>query len=162
MTVVVVMGVSGAGKSTVGGVLAGRLGVTYAEADRFHPEANIRKMSSGVPLTDEDRWPWLDTLAEWVGAHAASGGVLGCSALKRRYRDVLRGGGPVWFLHLRVDHDVLAERLRHRTDHFMPASLLDSQLAALEPLGADEPGLTVDASEPAERIVAAALHEYQP
>ena len=164
MTVITVMGVSGSGKSTVGPVLAERLGVTYAEADRFHPEANIRKMSSGVPLTDEDRWPWLDTLAGWVAAHNATGGVLGCSALKRSYRDVLRGGAEVWFLHLRVDRDVLAERMRLRTAHFMPASLLDSQLADLEPLAPDEPGLTVDADEPTERVIASALatfREYQ-
>jgi gluconokinase len=160
MTVITVMGVSGSGKSTVGPVLAERLGVEYAEADRFHSQANIRKMSSGVPLTDDDRWPWLETLAGWIADHNGTGGVLGCSALKRRYRDVLRGGGEVWFLHLRVDHDELAERMRLRTDHFMPASLLDSQLADLEPLGPDEPGITVDASEPTERIVAAALASF--
>lgn len=161
MTIVAVMGVSGAGKSTVGPVLAERLGVEYAEADRYHPQANIRKMSSGVPLTDDDRWPWLDALADWVRAHDATGGVLGCSALKHSYRDVLRGGGKVWFLHLRVDHDVLAQRMRLRTDHFMPASLLDSQLADLEPLGPDEPGITVDAGEPTERIVASALDAFR-
>lgn len=156
MTVVVVMGVSGAGKSTVGPALAERLGVAYAEADRLHPEANIRKMSAGIPLTDADRWPWLDALAGWIAAHPA-GGVLGCSALKRGYRDVLRGGGQVWFLHLRVDRAALADRLRHRTDHFMPASLLDSQLADLEPLGPDEPGLAVDADQPPDGVVATAV-----
>ncbi|MBO0872419.1 MAG: gluconokinase [Pseudonocardia sp.] len=161
MTVITVMGVSGSGKSTVGPVLAERLGVTYAEADRFHPDANIRKMSSGVPLTDEDRWPWLHALAGWVAAHNATGGVLGCSALKRRYRDVLRGGAEVWFLHLRVDRDVLAERMQLRTEHFMPASLLDSQLADLEPLGPDEPGLTVDADEPTGIVVASALASFR-
>lgn len=161
MTVITVMGVSGSGKSTVGPALAERLDVAYAEADRFHPEANIRKMSSGVPLTDEDRWPWLDALANWLAAHNATGGVLGCSALKRRYRDVLRGGAEVWFLHLRVDRDVLAERMRLRTDHFMPASLLDSQLADLEPLDPDEPGLTVDAGEPTGLVVASALARFR-
>src|SRR3982074_1423497 len=100
MTVIVVMGVSGAGKTTVGAALAEALGVEYAEADKFHPPANIAKMSSGTPLTDEDRWPWLDSIADWIAAHEKSGGVVTSSALKRRYRDVLRGGGDTWFLHL--------------------------------------------------------------
>src|SRR4051812_12173381 len=101
------MGVSGAGKSTVGTALAARLGVEYAEADDFHPTANIEKMSAGIPLTDQDRWPWLTALAGWIAAHSDTGGVITSSALRRRYRDVLRGGGDVWFLHLQVERDVL-------------------------------------------------------
>lgn len=155
--VIVVTGVSGAGKSTVGTALADRLGVEYAEADDFHSKANIQKMSAGVPLTDQDRWPWLAALAGWIAEHRDTGGVLTSSALRRRYRDVLRGGGDVWFVHLRVGRDVLAERLRARSGHFMPASLLGSQLADLEPLQADEPGMTVDATAPPEQIVATVL-----
>ncbi|MBB6376031.1 gluconokinase [Pseudonocardia eucalypti] len=156
--VVVVMGVSGAGKTTVGRLLAERLDVPYAEADDFHPPANIAKMSAGIPLTDEDRWPWLDALAGWIAGHAGTGGVVTCSALKRVYRDRLRAaGGNVWFLHLRVDRQVLAGRVAHRPGHFMPAALLDSQLADLQPLEPDEPGLTVDASATPEAVVDAAL-----
>lgn len=152
------MGVSGAGKSTVGRLLAERLGVPYAEADDFHPPANIAKMSAGMPLTDEDRWPWLDALAGWIAEHTGTGGVVTCSALKRVYRDRLRAaGGNVWFLHLRVDRQVLAGRVAHRPGHFMPAALLDSQLADLQPLEPDEPGLTVDASATPEAVVDAAL-----
>ncbi|GAA5154573.1 gluconokinase [Pseudonocardia eucalypti] len=152
------MGVSGAGKTTVGRLLAERLDVPYAEADDFHPPANIAKMSAGIPLTDEDRWPWLDALAGWIAGHAGTGGVVTCSALKRVYRDRLRAaGGNVWFLHLRVDRQVLAGRVAHRPGHFMPAALLDSQLADLQPLEPDEPGLTVDASATPEAVVDAAL-----
>ena len=151
--IIVVMGVSGAGKSTVGTALAARLAVEYAEADDFHSMANIKKMSAGIPLTDADRGPWLAGLARWIVQHRNTGGVLTSSALRRRYRDVLRGGGDVWFVHLLVGRDVLAERLRTRANHFMPASLLGSQLADLEPLQADEPGMTVDATAPPEQIV---------
>ena len=155
--VVVVMGVSGSGKSTVGRLLASRLGVPYAEGDDFHPPANVAKMSSGEPLTDEDRWPWLRSLADWIAAHAG-GGVLTCSALKRAYRDVLASAGtPVWFLHLAGSPEVIAARLAARSGHFMPPALLDSQFADLEPLGPDEPGATVDVSGSPEEIVAAAL-----
>lgn len=157
MPVIVVMGVSGSGKTTVGEALAARLGVEYADADAFHPAANIAKMSAGHPLTDDDRWGWLDAMAGWIRAHGPTGGVLGCSALKRRYRDRLRTGGEVWFLHLSGDRELLAERLRARTGHFMKVALLDSQLADLEPLGADEPGHTVDLAEPPERLVEQAL-----
>ena len=151
--VVVVMGVSGSGKTTVGRLLAGRLGVPYAEADDFHPAANIAKMSAGQPLTDADRWPWLAAIGSWIGAHPA-GGVVTCSALKRVYRDVL---GEVWFLHLNGSRELIAARLADRRGHFMPAALLDSQFADLEPLGADEPGLVVDVARPPEEIVDEAL-----
>jgi gluconokinase len=161
MTVIVVMGVSGAGKTTVGAALAEALGVEYAEADNFHPPANIAKMSSATPLTDEDRWPWLDSIADWIAAHEKFGGVVTSSALKRRYRDVLRGGGDTWFLHLNGDRDLIADRLKQRTGHFMPASLLDSQLADLEPLEPDESGLTVNAGDPPDQIMKAATTAFK-
>ncbi|MGW5051657.1 gluconokinase [Actinokineospora sp. NPDC004072] len=152
--VVVVMGVAGSGKTTVGTALAAELGVPYAEADEFHPRANIAKMESGIPLTDADRLPWLRAIAAWIGEHAGTGGVVTCSALKRAYRDQLRAGGPAWFLHLHGTREVIRGRMAGRSGHFMPPSLLDSQFAALEPLGPDEPGLTVEVTEPADRIVA--------
>jgi gluconokinase len=145
----------------VGTALADALGVEYAEADKFHPPANIAKMSSGTPLTDEDRWPWLDSIADWIAAHEKSGGVVTSSALKRRYRDVLRGGGDTWFLHLNGDRDLIADRLKQRTGHFMPASLLDSQLADLEPLEPDESGLTVNAGDPPDQIMKAATTAFK-
>ncbi|WP_020667965.1 gluconokinase [Amycolatopsis nigrescens] len=157
MTVVVVMGVSGSGKTTVGTALASALGVPYAEADTFHPEANIAKMTSGRPLTDDDRWPWLRSIAGWIAAHQDIGGVVTSSALKRSYRDVLRTGGDLWFLHLDGDRRLLAERIKTRSGHFMPASLLDSQLADLEPLDPDERGLVADIAEAPEDIVRTAL-----
>ncbi|MFJ8817924.1 gluconokinase [Amycolatopsis thermoflava] len=159
MTVIVVMGVAGSGKTTVGSALAERLGVEYAEADAFHPPANIAKMSSGHPLDDDDRWPWLHAIAAWISGHQATGGVVSSSALKRRYRDVLRTGGDVWFLHLDGPRDVLAERMQGRTGHFMPVSLLDSQLADLEPLETDERGLIADILEAPSAIVDRALTE---
>jgi gluconokinase len=153
------MGVSGSGKTTVGTALADALGVEYAEADKFHSPENIAKMSAGTPLTDEDRWPWLRSIAEWIREHEETGGVVTSSALKREYRDLLRTGGDTWFLHLNGSHELIAGRLASREGHFMPASLLDSQLATLEPLGSDEPGLVVDAAAPADELVAAALAE---
>ncbi|TCO58687.1 gluconokinase [Actinocrispum wychmicini] len=155
--VIVVMGVSGSGKTTVGKELAARLDVEYAEADEFHPPANIAKMSAGHPLTDEDRWPWLRAIAQWIGAHEESGGVVTCSALKRPYRDLLRTGGPVYFVHLTGSHDVIAARLAGRQEHFMPAALLDSQIADLEPLGPDEPGIVLDIDTTPDVLVAAAF-----
>jgi len=157
VSVVVVMGVSGSGKTTVGTALADALGVEYAEADNFHSPENIAKMSAGTPLTDEDRWPWLRSIAEWIREHEKTGGVVTSSALKREYRDLLRTGGDTWFLHLNGSHELIAGRLASRKGHFMPASLLDSQLAALEPLESDEPGLVVDAADPSAELVAAAL-----
>lgn len=157
MTVIVVMGVAGSGKTTVGGELARRLGVPYAEADSFHPKANIEKMSSGHPLNDADRAPWLEAIAGWIGEHEPNGGVVSSSALKRRYRDVLRTGGDVWFLHLDGPHDVLAERMKSRSGHFMPPSLLDSQIADLERLEPDERGLIADITRSPGDIVDTAL-----
>jgi len=147
----VVMGVSGAGKSVVQRALVERLAWPSAEGDDFHPPLNIEKMRAGVPLTDEDRWPWLAAIADWIGAQEAAGrsSVVTCSALRRGYRDRLRRDHPsVRFAHLDVPRDRLAARVAARTDHFMPASLLDSQLESLEPLGADEPGAAFDADIP--------------
>ena len=142
----VVMGVSGSGKTTVAVRLAKRLTWVFAEGDDFHPPANVEKMRSGHPLTDEDRWPWLQALADWIGTResADDNAVLTCSALKRSYREVLERGHPsVQFVHLTVSPDTLRQRLEHRHGHYMPASLLESQLAALEPLQPDEPGITL-------------------
>ena len=133
------MGVSGVGKSTVGSKLAAALGVPFVDGDDLHPPANKAKMAAGHPLSDEDRWPWLDAVEAWIDADAAAccGGVVACSALKRSYRDRLRrGGANVWFLHLDAPHDVVERRMRERRGHQMPVSLLDSQEAALEPLHA--------------------------
>lgn len=147
--VVVVMGVSGSGKSTVGRLLAERLDVPFADGDDFHSAPNLARMAAGRPLDDEDRLPWLLSLAGWIQEAAASGrgGVMSCSALKRGYRDLLRSRGEgVWFLFLALDRAVADRRVAGREGHFMPARLVDSQYAALEPLGTHEPGLTVDAS----------------
>jgi len=157
-TVLVVMGVSGTGKSTVAGMIAGRLGWALEEGDDLHPPANVAKMSSGQPLTDEDRWPWLDTIAAWIHRHLADGrpGIITCSALRRVYRDRLRGPG-VAFVHLDGSKQVIGERLSRRLGHFMPESLLDSQLATLEPLGPDENGIVVPLGRTTEDEVLAIL-----
>ncbi|MEV7193123.1 gluconokinase [Streptomyces sp. NPDC093510] len=143
--VVVVMGVAGTGKTTIGPLLADRLGVPYAEGDDFHPAENIAKMSSGTPLTDDDRWPWLDAIGAWAHGRAGLGGVVSSSALKRSYRDRLRAVAPdVVFVHLTGDRKLIEDRMSHRQGHFMPTALLDSQFATLQPLGADEAGVGVD------------------
>jgi gluconokinase len=149
------MGVSGSGKTTIGAMLAGRLGWTYAEADDFHPPANVEKMRSGHPLDDDDRWPWLRTIAGWIGEREAAGqgAVVTCSALKRAYRELLRDGHPsVHFVHVAVSLPVLRERLGSRQGHYMPASLLDSQLATLEPLEPDEPGFAAAGDESPDEV----------
>lgn len=156
--VLVLMGVSGSGKSTVGGALAGRLGWDLGEGDDLHPDANVAKMAAGHPLTDDDRWPWLARVRAWIDEHIAAGrpGLVTCSALKRAYRDVLRDGHVV-FVYLAADRDELQARLTARQDHFMPAALLDSQLADLEPPDPDEQVLTVESrsspTEAAELII---------
>ncbi len=155
-TSIVVMGVSGSGKSTVAAGLVERLGWVFAEGDDFHPPANVEKMRSGTPLGDEDRWPWLRDLAAWIGGHEQAGEsvVVTCSALKRAYRDVLREGHPsVWFAHVTVDAELLRERVAHRAGHYMPSTLLDSQLASLEPLQDDEPGVSVSGAGGPEHVV---------
>jgi gluconokinase len=154
---IVVMGVSGAGKSTVGAALARRLDVAFADADAFHSQANIAKMAEGKPLTDEDRYPWLDAVGEWLARHG-DGGVMSCSALKRQYRDRLRAHCPqIEFLHLTGSPQLIARRQASRPGHFMPSSLLNSQFNALEPLGPDENGIAVDAGERVDAIVEAFL-----
>jgi gluconokinase len=143
----VIMGVSGCGKSSVGEQLATELHVTYLEGDDYHSPANVAKMSAGMALTDADRADWLESLrAEIASARSRDAGlVLSCSSLKRRYRDVLRGGDPqLHFAHLNGPRDLLAARMAARHDHYMPPSLLDSQLASLEPLQPDEAGIVLD------------------
>lgn len=153
------MGVSGSGKSTVAGVLAGRLGWDLAEGDDMHPPENVAKMASGHPLDDEDRWPWLVTVAAWIRerTQADRPGIVTCSALKRIYRDRLRGDGVV-FVHLVGTPDEIANRIAVRHGHYMPTLLLDSQLQTLEPLWPDEEAITVDVSgspqDEAARIIA--------
>jgi gluconokinase len=144
--VLVIMGVSGSGKSTVASLLAGQLGWDLAEGDDLHPTTNVAKMSAGIPLTDEDRWPWLDRVATWIRDHTAAGapGIITCSALKRSYRDKLAGDNVV-FVHLAVSADNIGQRLSARLDHYMPATLLDSQIADLDPPGPDENALSVTA-----------------
>lgn len=154
---VVAMGVSGTGKSTVAARLSDELGLELIEGDSFHPAGNVAKMSAGIPLTDEDRLPWLERLADVTREHHALGvsTVLACSALRRTFRDILRTGAPeadTYFLHLHAAYDVLEERMQAR-HHFMPASLLASQLQTLEPLQPDEHGEVVDVSAPLEEVV---------
>lgn len=159
---VVVMGVSGTGKTTVAVRLAERLGWEFVEGDDLHPRTNIEKMSAGIPLDDEDRRPWLEELSRVIGRHHDDemSSVLTCSALKRRYRDVLRADVPddgvVFFVHLAAPFEVLSERVGSR-EHFMPPSLLQSQLDTLEPLGADESGVVLDVSRPVADVVAGAI-----
>lgn len=148
----VIMGVSGCGKSSVGAGLAERLGIAYRDGDDLHPAANVDKMRAGVPLTDADRWPWLDRVAEVLRDDAPV--IVGCSALRRVYRDRIRvgAGGPVTFIHLAGDRAVIAARMAARTGHYMPTTLLDSQFATLEPPGRDE-ALTVDIDQPLPAIL---------
>lgn len=156
--VVVVMGVAGTGKTTVGELLAEALGVPYAEADAFHPPANIAKMSAGTPLDDTDREPWLDAIGAWAHSRSGLGGVVSCSALKRSYRDRLRAVAPgLFFLHLVGDRALIARRMESRQGHFMPPALLDSQFASLEPLQPDESGTAVPVTAEPAALVEQAL-----
>ncbi len=152
----VLMGVSGSGKSTLLNRMRERWGWPTAEADEFHSVANVVRMSSGQPLMDDDRWAWLDALAAWIAAREAAGEncVLTCSALRRVYRDILREGHPsVRFIHLLAAPATLRARVEDRSGHFMPASLLDSQLGTLEPLEPDEPGMVVPSDRPVDQVV---------
>jgi carbohydrate kinase (thermoresistant glucokinase family) len=157
---VMVMGVSGSGKTTIGAMLAGRLGWEYAEADDFHPASNVEKMRSGQPLTDEDRWPWLRRIADWLDEHLAAGipAVVTCSALKRSYRDLLRRS-QVAIVYLDVDREMLLRRMAARHGHFFPAKLLESQLRDLEPPTPDEHVLSVPADRPAAEVVQKIIDE---
>jgi gluconokinase len=151
----VVMGVSGSGKSTVGAALAQRLRVPFADADDFHPEANIAKMSRGEALDDSDRWPWLEVIGDWLADHP-DGGVMSCSALRRKYRDQLRHHAPATtFVLLEGAREVIERRQASRPGHFMPASLLTSQYATLEPLEPDEDGIVIDVDQGVDAIVQA-------
>jgi len=154
------MGVSGVGKTTVAKGMSTLLGWTFAEGDAFHPEANVAKMAAGEPLTDEDRWPWLFAISDWMADQTEAGksSVVTCSALRRVYRDLLREGRPeLVFCHLTADPDLIGQRINDRTDHYMPASLLPSQLATLEPLQPDEPGVVVSTDGEASTVIARAL-----
>lgn len=157
---VVVMGVSGVGKTSVAAELVRRTGWAFVEGDDLHPEANRAKMAAGHPLDDDDRWPWLRRIAAWIGERetAGTGAVLTCSALKRSYRDLLRDGHPsVRFVHLLAPEPLISERLTARRGHYMPASLLGSQLATLEPLQDDEPGVRVETTGSPGDVAARAL-----
>lgn len=154
--ILVVMGVSGVGKTCVARAVAGRLGWDFQEGDALHPPANIAKMSAGIPLTDFDRGPWLQAVADWVDRRLAerSSGVVTCSALRRRYREIVVGGRPgVRVVYLRASEPVIAARLQARTDHFMPPGLLRSQFDTLEEPSADEPVIVVDAARPVDVVV---------
>ena len=157
---IVVMGVSGCGKSSVGIALAEALGARFIDGDDLHPEANKAKMSAGIPLDDDDRWPWLDLVSKVLAESAPAGStgtVVACSALKRSYRERILAGAPnTFFIHLDGSREILEQRLGNRTGHFMPATLLDSQLATLEPLGSDEPGAVIDIDQPISQIIALA------
>ena len=157
---IVVMGVSGCGKSTVAKLLAETLGWEYAEGDEFHSQANVEKMRRGEPLSDEDRWPWLRSIAAHLQARQQAGHsvVVTCSALRRAYRDLLRDiEYPVRFAHIEPSADVLRERLALRKGHYMPESLLQSQLDTLEPLTPDEPGVVVRADRTPDHVARATL-----
>ena len=153
--IVIVFGVSGAGKTTIGKLLAEQLGWQFYEADDFHPRANIEKMRSGRPLTDEDRWPWLERLREQItrSITAKDNAVLACSALKRAYRDRLRVSDDVTFVFLRGDYALIAEQLRHRRGHFMNPELLRSQFADLEQAEPDEDVLTTELGRTPQELV---------
>jgi gluconokinase len=152
---VVVMGVSATGKTTVGQGLAEELDCEFIEGDELHPSANIRKMAAGTPLTDEDRWPWLQAIAELVAVrdHEGISTVVTCSALKRSYRAVLRDAAPTFFVHLEAPFEVLQARMSHRTKHFMPTTLLQSQFDTLEPLDDDEAGALIDVTPPVDEVI---------
>jgi len=157
---IVVMGVSATGKTSVGELLAEELGCEFVEGDSLHPRRNIEKMEAGTPLTDEDRWPWLQAIADMVAVrdHEGTSTVVTCSALKRKYRDILRDAAPTFFVHLDAPFQVLEARMQQRTKHFMPTSLLRSQFDPLEPLDEDESGAVVDVSPPIDEVVEEAVN----
>jgi gluconokinase len=155
----VFMGVSGSGKTTAALAVHERLGWEFAEGDDFHPPENVEKMSAGIPLTDDDRWGWLRSLADWTAERDRAGTptIISCSALRRSYRDVLRRGGEgTFFVHLTGDKGLLLQRMSSR-EHFMPPTLLESQLDTLQPLQPDEAGMAVDVADPPARIATMVL-----
>jgi gluconokinase len=149
---VVIMGVSGCGKSSVGEGVSAQIGIPYRDGDDLHPAENVEKMRTGIPLSDDDRWPWLDRVAAALATQAPV--IIGCSALRRAYRDRLRAGagGPLQFIHLSGSRDLIAGRMAARSGHYMPASLLDSQFAALEAPGPDE-ALTIPIDQPLPALI---------
>jgi gluconokinase len=155
---IIVMGVAGSGKSSVGVALAAAMGASYIDGDDLHSAENIAKMSAGIALTDDDRWPWLTRIGDTLAQHPGTI-LIGCSALKRVYRDLIRktAGSPVTFIHCAGSRALIAERMAKRPGHFMPTSLLDSQFAALEPPGADEAAITLDIATPLLDLVAKTL-----
>jgi len=158
--IVVIMGVCGSGKTSIGEIIATRMGWTFVEGDDLHPAANREKMASGMPLTDADRWPWLDRVADRMRAIDQAGGsaVVACSALRQVYRDRLRrSGAGIRFLHLTGDPGVIRQRMESRSDHFMPPGLLDSQLATLEPARPGETLHEIDISGTVDEITEAAI-----
>lgn len=159
---IIIMGVAGCGKTTVGERLAEATGFQFIDGDELHPQANIDKMSSGGALTDDDRWPWLEAIGETL-ARAPGSIIIGCSALKRSYRDVIRNraGGRVRFFHLSGNRQLISERMISRTAHFMPPSLLDSQFATLEPPAADEDAVTIDIARPLDDNIAALARQCE-
>ena len=153
----IVMGVTGCGKTTVGALLAGRLGARFLDGDDYHPKANVEKMASGTPLTDEDRWPWLDRLGQVMNEAVAESGraVLACSALRRVYRERLTEGSEAapLFIHLTGPRELIHSRMAARRDHYMPTALLDSQIATLEDLAPVENAMTIQINDTADQIV---------
>jgi carbohydrate kinase (thermoresistant glucokinase family) len=163
-TIVVLMGVSGSGKTTVAAMLAGRLNVHFLEGDDLHPPANVEKMRGGTPLTDEDRWPWLRAIAARIDRWRAAGegGVVTCSALKRAYRDIIVGDRPeVVLVYLRGSSELVHQRMAARHEHFMPVKLLDSQFKVLEEPAPDERAIVVDVAPTPGEIVAAIMKELK-
>lgn len=162
--VIVVMGVAGSGKSTIAAELARRLGWRFAEGDSFHPAANVEKMREGVPLTDVDRWPWLDAIAAWVRQTRASGArcVVACSALKRAYRErIADGRADVRFVYLKGTYDLVSTRMASRTGHYMPLALLRSQYETLEEPGSDENPLVIPIERPPEELATRILEALE-
>jgi carbohydrate kinase (thermoresistant glucokinase family) len=162
---IVVMGVAGCGKSTAGARIAAQLGVEFIEGDRLHPAANIEKMAAGIPLTDEDRRPWLKAIGKEIGRYAADGKgvVAACSALKRAYRDILRetAGTDLLFVHLSGTRELIGERVNHRTGHFFPETLLDSQFATLESPQTDERHVVADLTLPLEEMIGRVMRDIE-
>jgi beta-N-acetylhexosaminidase len=155
---IIVMGVSGCGKTTIGDLVARKLGVPFLDGDSLHPMENVAKMAAGTPLTDDDRWPWLATVGAELAKASKDGLVLACSALRRSYRDAIREQAPdTIFLHLHGTKEVLTARTEGRSGHFMPPALLESQLATLEPLEADESGVIINIAAPVQQVLADSL-----